>query len=369
MKKNVLMLTMVSLLLLLLVAGFVAAGELLTLRGAAEKAALNNPRAGLASIGVDKAGLEYQITDGTANMYRQLLGSGGPVEGEEAMMQFLLIDTVKAETNKAVAERQQAFTDNQLAYEALESYFRLYQAHEQLNLMKLSLERARDLKRIAEAGLSAGTMAKSEVMRAEAHVATMEATLLGAENNKEIAEAALNMTLGRDILTPVDLVSALNLPEVGEVDLQGGTSRALGLNPDIVRARAGVDIANAAKEYVKYLFGTGNDQYTVAELGVQEAILALQLTEERVRLEVYSLYQTLTGREKQLAARQKALDLAAENYRLSKLRYELGVATQGEVTDAMLALSEQEITLLSEKIRHYTDYLNWRLKTGLPVNY
>ena len=62
------------------------------------------------------------------------------------------------------------------------------------------------------------------------------------------------------------------------------------------------------------------------------------------------------------------MDLSAENYRLSALRYELGVATQGEVIDTMLGLSEQEAKLLNEQFDYYLDYLNWRLKTGLAVS-
>ena len=368
MRKKVTVAIIISALLFVLVAGFVTADELLTLRSAVEQAISGSPGAKLASLGSRKANLEYEIADDKANFYRSLLNTVEPVEGEDVMFKFLFIDTVKAEAEKEIAEKQQEFTRNQLAFEAQKSYLRLYQAHEQKKLMELNLKRAQDIKRIAQAAFNAGTAAKSEVMRADAHVATMEAGLFGAESGVKIAKAGLNMTLGYDMTNPVNLEADLNLPDVGQVDLTSGTTRALSESIDILKASAGLKIAEGARGYVKYLAGSNDKNYEVADIGVEEATLALQLTKDRVRLEVFSLFQKLTGMEKQLAARQKALELAAENYRISKLRYELGVATQGEVTDAMISLSEQEVTLLNDKIEHYTDYLNWRLTTGLAVN-
>jgi outer membrane protein TolC len=367
MKRKITVAITISALLFVLVAGFVAADELLTLRSAVEQAVSGSPGARLASLGADKAEIQYRQVNNLANVYRYELNTVERAVDDERF-KFLMIDTLKAEIDKDLAAKQKEVTRNQLALEAQKSYLRLYQAHEQKELMELSLERAQDIKRIAQAAFNAGTAAKSEVMRAESHVATMEATLFGAESGVKIAEAALNTTLGRDIASPVELESILNIPEVGEVDLRAGTSGALSKNVDIVKARAGIKMAETARDLVRYRFGTSDDSFEAADIGVEEANLALQLVEDRVRLEVFSLFQKLTGMEKQLAARQKALELAAENYRISKLRYELGVATQGEVTDAMISLSEQEVTLLNDKIEHYTDYLNWRLTTGLAVN-
>lgn len=367
MKKKVIVVITLSALLFVSVAGFVMADELLTLRNVVEQAISGSPLAKLNSLGAERAQLEYEIADEKADLYRNLLNTTGDVEGEAEALKYLYIDAVVAENDKEIAEKHEELSRNDLVYKVKQSYLQLYQAKEQKMLTEESLKRAEDIKRIAEAAYAAGTAAKSEVMMAESQVASMEAALFGAESGEKIAEASLNMLLGRELSDPVTLEETLTLPEVEEVVLESGETRALRESMDILKARAGLKMAQGAREYAKYLLGVTDKNYEATDIGVQEAEIGLELARDTVRLEVFGLYQKLTGMEKQLAARQKALDLAAENYRIAKLRYELGVGTQGQMTDAMLKLSEAELALLSDQFEHYTNYLDWRLLTGLPV--
>lgn len=370
MKKRWIVITLIGAILLTVAAGFVAADELLTLRGAVEQAITKNPRVKLAEYGTRKGNLDYDIKKEIADEYRRILYSVTEhFDGEDAMFRFVFIDAVKAESDKEIADKQEEVTRNQLAFEAQESYLRVIKAREQKAIMERSLERARDLKRLADVAYQAGTVARSEVMRAEAHVATMEAANFQLESAVTISEATLNMTMGRELTDSVYLEESFTIPDVGEFDLEKGINQALTHSIDVMKARSGVAMANGAMEYTKYKYGPNDGEaFEIAEIGQQEAALYVKLAEDRVRLEVFALYQQLAGKEKQLAALQKSVDLSAENYRLSALRYELGVATQGEVIDTMLGLSEQEAKLLNEQFDYYLDYLNWRLKTGLAVS-
>ncbi|MBS4030288.1 MAG: TolC family protein [Clostridiales bacterium] len=368
MKKRWIVIALLGAILLTAAAGFVVANERLTLRGAVEQAVMKNPRMKLAEYGTRKSNLNYDMTEKIADVYRRLLNTVKPVEGEDAMFRFVFIDTVKAESDKAIAEKQEEITRHQLAFDAQESYLRLIKAREQKAIMERSLDRAKDLKRLADVAYQTGTVSRSEVMRAEAYVATMEAANFQLESAVTISEATLNMTMGRELTDSVYLDESFTLPDVGGFDLASGISRALNNNIDLMKARSGVTIADAALAYTKFKFGTSDEAYEIAEISKEEAKLYVKLAEDRVRLEVFALYQQLAGKEKQLTALQKSVNLAAENYRLSVLRYELGVATQGEVIDTMLGLSEQEAKLVNEQFDYYLDYLNWRLKTGLTVN-
>lgn len=370
MKKRWIIIMLVGAILLTAAVGFVAADELLTLRSAVEQAVKKNPRMKLAEYGARKGNLDYDIKEEIADNYRRILYSVTEhFEGEDAMFKFVFIDFVKAKSDKEIAEKQEEITRNQLAYDAQESYLNLIKAREQKAILERSLERAKDLKRLADVSYQAGTVARSDVMRAEAHVVAVEAERFQLESAVTISEAVLNMTMGRELTDSVVLDESFILPEVEEFDLESGISRALNHNIEIMKARNGVAMADAGMEYTKYKFGVNDPEaFEIAEISQQEASLYEKIAEDRARLEVYALYQQLAGKEKQLAALQKSVDLAEENYRLSVLRYELGVATQGEVVDAMLSLSKQEAMLLNEQFNYYLDYLKWRLITGLSVN-
>ncbi len=374
MKKLWLNITLVGAILLLWAAGIVAAGDLLTLRGAVEQTVRQNPRMRLAEYGLSKSVIEYDKKKDIADGYRKIMFSFTEnFEGEAALFWAAIVEPVMAEREKLRAEKQKEFTRNQLAFEAQESYLRLIKTKEQEAIAARSLGRARELKRLADVGFQAGTMARSEVMRAEAQVSAMEAAYLQLESAVAIAEATLNMTMGREFAAPMQLGKEFNLPEVDEIhldlDLELGIARALNNNIDVLSARSGAAIADARMEYASYRFGNYyKEDYAIAEISQEEAALHVKLVEDRVRLEIFALYQRLAGKEKQLEALQKSVDLAAESYRISVLRYELGVATQGEVVDALLNLSDQEAKLLNEQFDYYLDYLNWRLKTGLEVS-
>ena len=249
MKKRWIVITLIGAILLTVAAGFVAADELLTLRGAVEQAITKNPRVKLAEYGTRKGNLDYDIKKEIADEYRRILYSVTEhFDGEDAMFRFVFIDAVKAESDKEIADKQEEVTRNQLAFEAQESYLRVIKAREQKAIMERSLERARDLKRLADVAYQAGTVARSEVMRAEAHVATMEAANFQLESAVTISEATLNMTMGRELTDSVYLEESFTIPDVGEFDLEKGINQALTHSIDVMKARSGVAMANGAME-------------------------------------------------------------------------------------------------------------------------
>lgn len=372
MKKKWLIVAMLVTLVVTAAAGFVAADELLTLRNAIQRAVTDNTRIKLAELSVEKAERKYDNTmdqmDYIAWMY-EMDRVEPDSELEELFMQLQFVGPISAEVEKDLAQRAEEDERSKLAVEAQQQYLNLLRAKEGKALMELSVERANDLKRLAETAYQVGTAARSDVMQVEARVAAMEVALFGAESAVKVAEAAMNMTMGAAIDEPVSVDAEFVLPEIGEIDdLEQATRRALANRIEVVGARGALSIADSVMKYTRNRYGSNDYESVTAELSLEEARLGVQAAEDAIRYEVFALYQKLAGAEKQLAARQKSVDLTAENYRLSKLRYELGVATQGEVVDAMLALSEEEMNFLNEKYDSYIDYLNWRLKTGLPVN-
>lgn len=349
---------------------FAAANELLTLRGAVQRARTEHTRIKLADLDVRKAEHDYDNTISQVERI-SLLFEQNMVEPheEEHFMQLLFVGREAAEAEFDLAHRKKENEQNKLAFEAQQQYLNVIRTQEQKDLLESNLERAKDLRRLAEAAYNAGTKARIEVIRADAQVANLEVTLLGAESAVNIAKAALNVTIGKELTEPLQLSEDFALPEIGEIeDLVKATNRAVANRIEIATARTRLTVAERMMVYAQNRFSTQDIKYIEAEIALEQARLGVKLAEDGIRLEVFTIYQQFAVIEKQLAARQKSLELVALNYHLAKLRYESGIATQGEVMDAMLALVEQETRLLNETFDYYIDYLNWRLKTGLPVN-
>lgn len=365
------LLVILGLLLFTATAGVVIAGGALTITQVVQQALPQSARLKLSALNVEKTELSYVNTMDRVHeaglMLYQFAPDPHPNEAE--LLRLIYIGPASAALEKDTAKWQKEDEEKKLTIEVQQQYLGVTRAKEHKALLQLSVERAIDLRRLAEAAYKVGTAARSDVMRADTHVTNLEASLFAAESSVKIAEAVLNTTMGRDLQDEVSLENVFTLPELSKIDdLDKAIIRALGSRTEIKVSQGRRAVAESIMNYANNTFSQNDYDYRLAEIGLEEAKLGLRAVEDGIRLEVFSLYQKLTGRDKQLLAIQKGLELANENYRISKLRYELGVGTQGEVVDAMLALSEQEIRLLNEQIDHYTDYLNWRLKTGLPVN-
>jgi outer membrane protein TolC len=364
MKKVLTVLIAITALLLSMVTGFVLAGESLSLRRAVELALSGNPKARLASVQAERAMVSYESLVDTIDSLTEILNATGTLDDE--LMEILYVGPAQADQIKNLAERREEMEKNLLAVEAQRNYLNLSKAQDQLALAELGLDRAAEQKRLAEVAYRVGTVARSDVMGAEAQLSLAEVQFFAAESAIQTAQAALNKSMGRSLDEPVAPDADFTLPQVGPVNLKNGLDSAAG-RLDVVVAVETLSVKEKQFAYAKHTYHHDSTEYRAAELEADEALLSKQIALENARLEVHQLYHLLAGMEKQQEALEKSVNFAAEAYRLAMLRYEAGIATQMEVTSALQILSERETQLLHARYDHYLNYLNWVVATGRQV--
>lgn len=337
-----------------------AAGEGLSLRRAMETALRDNPAADLAAVRVSlaRAGADRLRQSVDRAVYR--LMDRQTLQPEE--WSLIYVGSVQAEQMERLAPHRERADRDLLILETQRNYLEVYRAADRQKLAELALSRAREQQRLAEVAFLAGTVARSDILTAQAHVAAAEARVFAAESGVQAARAALNKSLGRPLAAAADLSATGSVPERGRPDLQRGLSEAESSRLEVIRATETWRLKERERDFAPHMPDTLSRQE--AELAVEEARLQLQMTVEAVRLEVFQLYHRLASLEKQLAALEQGVGSAAEAHRLAVLRYQAGVGTELEVTSArdMLAQAEQE--LLHARYEGYLGYLSWRLATG-----
>lgn len=328
--------------------------------GAVEEALAKNPVVEKAALAVKKARLAY---DRISLEVREMEEYGVAMPYE--------FHLARHEVDRAgnMAAMYEKFSRNKLALDVQQDYLGLLKAYDGLGLAQLGLERALEQKRLAEAAFSAGTVARSDVLGAEAQVAGAEAQLFAAESALAIAEMTLNKTLGRELDLTLPIDKNFNPPEIGHIDLAEGLEAAMEHNIEMVEARENLDLQEKVFRVAKSFYTPNVFLYREAELNLAEARLNVKVAEDNVRLQVSQLYAALGGMEKQEAALEKSVSYAAESYRLAQLRYEAGIATQMDVLGALVTLSEMENRLLQARYDHYLTYLQWLFVTGRPVQW
>jgi outer membrane protein TolC len=278
-----------------------------------------------------------------------------------------------AAQNKLAAEWQKGDAVQTLLLRVSESYFTVLRTHLDVEINADNVRNAEVQVGRARGFFEAGTRAKIEVTRAEADLATAQVGLIKAQNDKQKAMAAFLTSLGGNATGEVSLqVSRLQPPPWSRDE---AITKAKEARPDLMAAFARVKAAearlrNAEAQYypsfnasysyawsaptyipTPYNWGLGvtmsvplfNEPTLGA--GVQSAeaqrvqaegnqeLLALQ-----IQLQAVESWINLQESRARLDAAQSAVKFNEENYRLASERYNVGVGSSLEVSDAQRLL-------------------------------
>ncbi len=293
----------------------------------------------------------------------------------------------------SISELEYERTRNDTILQVAQAYQGVARADEFVRVAEEALKNAQERLRIIRAQVDAGVAAQFDLLRAETAVAQAEQALLNARNQRELAAAALNNLLGRDLNTPVQVVKPTELPTLQEVALETLTLQAYTNRPEIVAAERGVELArvnirNAQRGALPSLLLTGQADFNLntspfnprretytgvvvlsvpiwdsgitrareaqARDDLEIAQLRLQQVKEGVALEVRQAYLNLQDAQKRLAVAQKGLEQATEALRLARVRFEAGVSPQLEISDAELAFTQAQTNFVNAQF----DYLD-----------
>lgn len=244
----------------------------------------------------------------------------------------------------------------------------------------------------AEAVRAAGMSTDADVLSIRVHLAAVREQQIRRRADLEVSVAALNEALGRPLAEPHDLSTplaaaslddrtleqyekeaGLSRPELRETRLaaslaetQGSTARAALLPQVVVHAGFEADrqtfatrgggswLASASLRW--NLFNGGADKARISEAayGLQRARAIETQAGTQVRLEVRRAYADFGAASRRIEVAQAAVAMAEESLRITKNRFEAGLAN---VTD----LLRTETSLLETRNRHLAAVYDQRL--------
>ncbi|MEX2148487.1 MAG: TolC family protein, partial [Candidatus Rokuibacteriota bacterium] len=256
-----------------------------------------------------------------------------------------------------------------------ESYTNINFAQRLIAVQQQALERAELNVRSARGFFEVGTRPKSDVTRAEVDVANARVDLIRARNAERNARVALNTAMGIAANTPTQIQDNLVYEPVtlDPVQLVGEAYRQ---RPESRQARLQVEAADArARRAFRDFFpditasgfygGTRADLNEVWEIGLglswslfdggnrmaryRETRVLLEGAQARVRAteldisrEVEQAQINVSEANERIQAAKTAVESALENFRLAQGRFDAGVGTILELTDAQLALTQTQ---------------------------
>ncbi|MBL8605018.1 MAG: TolC family protein [Myxococcales bacterium] len=309
--------------------------------------------------------------------------------------------TAEARRLDEEAARSQAATDGRVAfYEYMRGLGQRAVAEEALATAQAH---ARDLGHFVQAG----TLARVELLRVEAQVAEAERFVLAAREGVSLAEAQLRLrmhvgsdqalTLGESLEERIenprnlnDLLSqaAHDRPEAASLERQ---LRALGHNLGATRAGmlpslaavGNVDIANPNQRIIPAVgeFRTTWDvslqlswsptqalvtNATANRIAAQRDALVASLEQlrEGIELELRAAYLTAQTASSAVEVAERQVAAAEESYRVRRERFNAGVATSSDLTDAENDLLRARFALVNAHVDHREALARLRRATG-----
>lgn len=329
------------------------------------------------------------VVFGVSGVNVQAFDATNNARGQASLSQLLfdfgrnLAETDRERKQADIAKEEIEVQRDDIALAVKEAYFNLLAAKRAIVVTRQALERAQLNLRSARGFYEVGTRPKSDVTRAEVDVANAQVDLIRAQNLEKLARVALNTAMGIPVDTPTEVENILKY-EPFVVDHATLLDEALKGRPEYRRAKLRVEAADAAvRRDVRDFFPvvTGNAFYgatttdflPVWELGVtlnwnifdggakiaryRESAALREAAEARVRVQQLDIWEeveraslNIGEAEQRIQAVQKAVESARENFRLAQGRFDAGVGTIIELTDAQLELTRAQL-LETETLR------------------
>jgi len=265
--------------------------------------------------------------------------------------------------------------------------------------------------RYAKAGLvERDALLKVQVQRRELERAQIE-----VEKGVALSASMLNMLMGRDLETPLELSCAVNsstvagtpCPDVPKAlddgsDLAGLQEEAVQNRPDLKSARAQKKAAGHGRKatYGKlwpdvtallayqnnqgtgefmpenavfggvaltwnaFEWGATYAEYDAAKARAAQAAAAVQGAEDGIRLRVKQRQLEVAGARAQVAVARAGLELAQENLRLEKARYDAQTTTATDLLSAQTSVVKAQNALNTAVLERQAKQLELRLALG-----
>ena len=272
---------------------------------------------------------------------------------------------------------------NQLALDVSEAFYGVLLAVEFVKVSHQTVELVEEQLQIARNLFDSGAATKFDVLRAEVQLANAKSQLIRTQNSARTAKNAYKNILNINLTEKVNVKGNFDAPDV-ELDLESLIQTAkthrpeihqFGFNEQANQKRVAVAKTGSRPDLAFFANYQVDDNERLREMNriwnlgislnipifdgfatkaaVQQSETALRQTQlgkhqliDAIEFEVRSTYLNLVEAKALIEVQRNTVEQARESLRIANLRYENGIITSVEFTDAQLALTQAEVNRL-----------------------
>ncbi len=333
----------------------------------------------------------HQVAYGSANLSVPIY-SGGRIKYGIQSAKYLVEASKLSTENDKIA----------IAYNVAQAYNNLFKANQSIKVLEENLSASQKRDETFLKLENNGVIARNDRLKANLQTSNIELQLLEAKNNYNIANINMDLLLGIPETTEIE-VDQNYIEEAGDVkpvdfyiseardnrkDLQAlaqqrkaaelGSKSAKAENLPSIAFTGGyvaadipkfLTIYNAVNVGVGISYNLSNiwkENSSLKQSQAREKQLAAnnELLSDNIKLEVNREYQNTDYSKKRISVFEKSAEQANENYRITKNKYENGLATMTELLDADAAQIAANVGVINAKADAVLAYRKLLQTTG-----
>ncbi|MBU1680393.1 MAG: TolC family protein [Bacteroidetes bacterium] len=317
-----------------------------------------------------------------------------------------------AETFAEISKQSKEYSESELIVQVKQAYYTCLLADGLVELAELQLKRAEENLNNTRSMYKAGLVSEYDYIKANVQYQNTLPALTEAKNQKNLALNNFKLILGLDLKTTVDIEGELKYSKFSEPDYEEGILKMYNQNQLIKQMELQVEMQDLIKSYqftdhLPTLTAFGNWQsqaqeedvrsfdnwryfnslavgltlrvpifngFTTiskteqAELDLKVAVEGLANTKKAVINEYENSILQIKKTEEQISAYEAAVLESERGYEIAQKRFESGLGTQLEVTDALVGATNARLNLLTTLHDYYLNHARMDLIVGKKLN-
>jgi outer membrane protein len=273
-----------------------------------------------------------------------------PLESSGTAADTAFENLMVADLNWRSSKRSYEAQQDSVVMQTYKLYLGLVQASNNVKVAEIQAGSADWQHRVAAVTYWVGMLNNMGMMQADATLAGAKSNLESANKALEDAYQKFNLLVG---LWPEDRPVLTDKPVFNEVkidNLDFEVAKAMAASPSVWLAKQQIDLAKINLEL--YNFNNASVPYSAKQIDVTKTEIAVQDTTEQMGKLVRTLYYTIKQSEEQYAVALDSVKTAEESLRVTKVKYDVGMATLAEVRASEAALAQAEKSVFDLSCSH-----------------
>lgn len=251
-----------------------------------------------------------------------------------------------------LAKESYEATKMSVELEVKNAYAQLLYAKENYELAKQYKEQTDESYAFTQKKFALGQVSNIEVLNAQAEVAAKEAEVVQASIGYQQKRMDMNLLLNQSLDKEWVLDKTVNSTIITLPTFDILRINMLENHPSVLGANLTFNIAKATFELAKGFYTPNMWAYQFAEHDFKKAQYEYEQTLLTIEKNLYQAYVNVEGSLKAIEMYEKSVESIKESYRVSKIRYELGMITNHDLNEALLAQQRMESTLQNAKLNY-----------------